>query len=272
MLNRVMLVIGMMALVVSATSAQAMILCTLLVDAETGNTLLEEGDCTSRVTPASTFKVPLAVIGYDTGLLADAHSPIYAHRKGDPDWGGKNWTRDTDPASWMRYSVVWYSQRLTLMLGAQTLARYVELLGFGNADFRGDTGQNNGLERAWLSSSLQISPREQVVFLQGLVNGTLPVSDQAMELTRSLLQSKCVAGWQISGKTGGAYPRNADRSFDYARGLGWFVGWATKGDRTVVFARLTQAEERLSGSPGILARQKFLNKWPELVAKTQTAE
>ncbi|MBP7002051.1 hypothetical protein [Amaricoccus sp.] len=53
--------LALMLLSASVAPAQANTICTLVADAPTGTALLEEGDCGSRVTPASTFKVPLAV-------------------------------------------------------------------------------------------------------------------------------------------------------------------------------------------------------------------
>ncbi|WP_074258254.1 class D beta-lactamase [Vannielia litorea] len=249
-----------------ATSAEAAprILCTLVAEAGSGAVLLEEGDCSTRTTPASTFKLALAVIGYDAGFLTGPQAPVLPFRAGDPDWGGANWTRDTNPADWLRHSVVWYSQRITHALGAEALTRYARALSYGNADFSGDPGFSNGLDRAWIASSLAISPREQVAFLNGLVSGTLPVTAAAMAQTRAITQSHATGGWLVHGKTGTAYPRRADRSFDYARGYGWFVGWAEKDGRTLVFARLTQAQERSEGSPGTLTRSRFLADWPGL--------
>ncbi|MCO6384740.1 class D beta-lactamase [Oceanicola sp. 502str15] len=247
-----------------AAQAAPRTLCTLVAEAGSGTVLREEGDCTARTTPASTFKLALAVIGYDAGFLTGPHAPVLPFQAGDPDWGGANWTRNTDPTDWLRYSVVWYSQRITHALGAEAITRYLRALSYGNADFSGDPGQSNGLERAWIASSLRISPREQIAFLNGLVTGTLPVSPEAMAQTRAITQSHAVGGWALHGKTGTAYPRRADRSFDYARGYGWFVGWAEKEGRTLVFARLTQAQERTQGSPGNLTRDRFLADWPGL--------
>lgn len=249
----------------SALPAAANTICTLLTEARTGAVLLEEGDCGSRVTPASTFKVPLAVMAYDAGILTDAHHPTMAFRAGDPDWGGANWTKDTDPADWMRYSVLWYSQRITHLMGAQALTRYAQSFHYGNADFSGDPGYDNGLERAWIASSLQVSPREQAAFLRALALDALPVRPEAMERAREIVEVRQIGNWVIHGKTGGAYPRRADRSFDYARGWGWYVGWARNGDRTLIFVRLTQAHERSPGSPGLLTRDAFLRQWSDLI-------
>lgn len=248
--------------------AQSRIVCTLLLDAESAAIVMEAGDCASRVTPASTFKIPLAVMAYDANLLQSADLPIMAFRAGDPDWGGANWTRDTNPTDWMRHSVLWYSQRLTQSLGAAALTSYAQRFGYGNADFTGDPGFANGLERAWVASSLRISPREQAAFLRALIRDTLPVDPQAMRHARALVEAHQSGGWTLYGKTGAAYPRRADRSFDYARGWGWYLGWAQDAatDRLLVFVRLTQASARSSTSPGPLTRAAFLNEWPELVA------
>ncbi len=252
-------------LLAAAVPARAETLCTLLADARSGEILFEEGDCSARVTPASTFKLPLAVMGYDAGLLIGADRPVMAYRGGDPDWGGANWTRNTSPADWLRYSVLWYSRRLTHAMGAEALTRYARAFAYGNADFTGDAGYANGLDRAWIASSLQVSPREQLVFLGRLLDDDLPVSPRAMRLTRDIVERRTLGGWTFHGKTGAAYPRRADRSFDYARGWGWYVGWARKGDRTVVFARLTQARSRQEGSPGTLTGDGLLRDWADLV-------
>lgn len=248
-------------------AAAAEVVCTLVADAHTGAIIVEHGDCGSRVTPASTFKIPLAVMAFDAGILTDATAPVMQFRPGDPDWGGANWTRDTDPASWMQFSVLWYSQRIAQAMGAEELTRYARDFGYGTADFSGDPGFDNGLERAWIASSLLISPREQATFLRALVLGDLPVRPDAMRHAREIVERHEVGGWVIQGKTGTAYPRRADRSFDYARGWGWYVGWAQQDDRELVFVRLTQARQRLDGSPGNLTRDAFLQEWSDLVER-----
>jgi beta-lactamase class D len=247
--------------------ATAEVVCTLVADAHSGAILVEDGDCTTRVTPASTFKIALAVMAYDAGILTDATAPVMRFRSGDPAWGGANWTRDTDPASWMRYSVLWYSQRITQAMGAKALTRYAQDFEYGTADFAGDPGFDNGLERAWIVSSLLISPREQTAFLSALVRDALPVRPEAQRHARAIVERHDVGDWVLHGKTGTAYPRRADRSFDYARGWGWYVGWAQRGDSMLVFARLTQARERSDGSPGNLTRDAFLRDWTGLVKR-----
>lgn len=254
-------------LVFTAIPARAATICTLIADAKSREVLLSEGDCESRATPASTFKLALAVMGFDAGVLQSAHAPMLPFREGYPDWIA-TWRQDTDPAMWIRNSTVWYSQRITEALGAETLGTYAKNFGYGNADFAGDPGFDNGLERAWISSSLQVSPLEQAGFLAALVEGQLPVSEAAMTATIAITEpAEPVENWQIRGKTGSAYPRNADRSFDYASGWGWYVGWAEQGGKRLVFAILAQDEERHEVSGGLRARDALLAEWPDIVAR-----
>lgn len=237
-------------------------LCTIIMDASDGRVLLERGDCRTRVTPASTFKIPLAVMGFDSGFLTDAHAPVLSYKVGDPDWGGEAWRQPTDPMRWLKYSVVWYSQRVTHALGEARVTDYARRFGFGNADLSGDPGQGNGLDRAWIASSLKVSPYEQVAFVRRLVAHQLPVSAQAMSKAEEVVEvSPAGDGWQVHGKTGTAYPRDVSGGIDRSRGYGWYVGWATKRERTLAFARLDQDRRADPLPTGLRTRAALLASW-----------
>ena len=242
------------------------LLCTVVSDAA-GKVLLEEGPaCGERVTPASTFKVALAVMGFDAGFLVDRDNPVLPFKEGYPDWIAE-WRKPIGPTDWMRYSVVWYSQQIARKLGADTLEGYAGQFGYGNADFSGDPGKYNGLDRAWIGSSLKISPREQVAFLGRLATGRLPVADGVAAKAVGLLEvHKAGDGTPIRGKTGSAFPRKADGDLDRARGWGWYVGWTEVDGRLLVLAHLRQDRSRVRGPNGIRARDDLLRRWPALLA------
>lgn len=247
--------------------AQARIICTIVADAGSDEVFLEKGDCTTRVTPASTFKVPLAVMGYDSGYLEDAEEPVLPFMKGYPDWGGDAWRQPTSPKRWMELSVVWYSQRIAEFLGYEQLRDYADAFGYGNADMAGDPGKDNGLERAWIASSLKISPREQVEFLKKLVNHELPVAADAMDRAMEIVERRDIEdGWGVQGKTGMAYSRKADGTPEYGRRYGWYVGWARRDERTVVFARLIQDEKKQEPRTSLRARDSILKELPGILA------
>lgn len=269
MKRRIALALGAALL---ALPSQAKDLCTILADVTSGNILTETGDCRARVTPASTFKIALAAIGFDSGFLRDAKSPALPWQPGYPAWGGAQWRRTTDPAHWMKHSVVWYSQEITASLGLDRLARYAAAFDYGNADVSGDPGKNNGLERSWIGSSLKISPLEQTVFLSDLINRRLPIKPSVFEKVEALLEPVPLeGGWIVRGKTGSAFPRRADGTLDRERGYGWFVGWAVRGEETSVFARLAQDERRQSVPGGLRARDAMLKDLPALLAGTPSA-
>ncbi|MCO5400614.1 OXA-22 family class D beta-lactamase [Ralstonia soli] len=250
-------------------------ICTVVADAATGKVVLHEGRCDERVTPASTFKLALAVMGYDHGFLKNPHAPVEHIKRGDPDWGGEAWRQPVDPTLWLQYSVVWYSQRITHAMGAQAFQAYVRKLDYGNMDVSGDPGKNNGLDRSWITSSLKISPQEQVGFLRRLVNRQLPVSAQTYEKVERTVQSWQVpGGWAVQGKTGMAGPApgntSPDGTWDQAHAYGWFVGWAKKGtgadSRTYVFANLIQDDKVEPTSTGVRSRDAMLARLPEVLA------
>lgn len=254
-----------MLIVLAVSGTEAATLCTVIADVSNGQTVLREGNCAERTTPASTFKVPLAVMGFDAGVLTSAEAPVLTWKAGEPDWGGKAWKQPTTPRSWMKHSVIWYSQRIAANLGTRQLTDYGQRFHYGNADFAGDPGKDNGLERAWIASSLKVSPDEQIAFLSALQRGSLPVKPDAMAAAIDLLERFEADGWTISGKTGNAFPRKADGSFDRNRGWGWFVGLAEKDGRKLAFARLTQDDGPVTGSAGLRTRDALLADWPALV-------
>jgi beta-lactamase class D/beta-lactamase class D OXA-42 len=171
------------------------------------------------------------------------------------------WKTATDPAAWIRNSVVWFSQRFTEWLGEARLQHYVEQFHYGNEDISG------GITAAWLSSSLQISPIEQVAFLEKVAGRRLPVSAHAYEMTNRITTVAALAnGWDVHGKTGTGSPRKANGSPDEAHSYGWFAGWAfQEAGRTIVFARLIQDDQQEAVSAGLRAREAFLRELPSLL-------
>jgi beta-lactamase class D len=244
--------------------------CTVMLDAASGKVLAREGRCGERVTPASTFKVALSLMGYDSGILVDAHTPALPFKEGYVDWIA-SWRAPTDPARWMSESVVWYSQQVFARLGRERVQRYVDRFGFGNRDLSDsrhrDELAHSGLSLAWINSSLAISADEQVAFLRRLVKRELGVTPAAYDMTARITRlADTPNGWEVHGKTGSGAPVLADGRSDGAHAYGWFVGWASKGKRTVVFARLYQDARDEGGRAGLRVRDAFLDELPARLA------
>lgn len=240
----------------TTTWAQTNTVCTLVVSADTGKTVLEEGDCGQRYSPASTFKIAISLMGFDSGILESPDKPVLPFKKGYTDFIPE-WRHSQTPTTWMRDSVVWYSQQATLRLGLQKFTGYLKAFDYGNQDASGDPGENNGLTHAWLSSSLQISPREQVGFIGKLVHRELPVSEKAVSNTSIILDQGMKGDWHVFGKTGSGGIRGANGKL--TKPFGWFVGWATRGKETVLFARLIQADDGRALGMGPQARDGLMS-------------
>lgn len=232
--------------------------CTTLVDAASGQRLRHDGQCDHRATPASTFNIVVGLMGYDSGILIDEHAPLMPFKSGYTDSTREEWLIDTDPSTWIKHSTVWFAQQVTTQLGEARFQRYIRSFGYGNADLSGDAGAHNGLTQSWIGSSLQISADEQTDFLRKLVNRQLPISAKAYQMTTRILHPQTLTnGWTIHGKTGTASPVLSNGRDDPERQYGWYVGWATKGARTIVFARMT-LDHRQQDYAGLRARQTFL--------------
>ncbi len=255
-----------LALTLIATQAQARTICTVVADAGSGRILQQQGDCARRVTSASTFKIAISLMGFDAGILKDEHTPTLPYREGYPDWGGAAWRQPTDPERWIRLSVFWFSQQVVTSLGQQRFQQYTSAFHYGNADVSGRPAYANGAGGAWINSSLQISPLEQIAFLEKVVNRQLPVSAHAFDMTERITEVATLPdGWDVHGKAGTGSPGN-DGKYDAAHAYGWFVGWAVKGSRKVVFARLSQDEQAATPNAGIRVREALLKELPALLA------
>lgn len=243
--------------------------CTLVVDADDGAVIARSGpQCEARNSPASTFKVALAVIGFQSGYLKGPHDPVLPYK---PQYKAEReaWRTATDPTRWLAESVVWYSQAMTRTLGMAKFQQGVDALNYGNRDLTGDPGMNNGLTNAWLSSSLQISPVEQAAFLRRMLDHKLPVAPAAVDQAMAIMPTFTTGGWTVRGKTGTGFQPRPGGGVDRDRQFGWFVGWAERGTgrgaRRVVFVRLIKDTAPATENAGFRARDRLLADLPRLV-------
>jgi beta-lactamase class D len=226
---------------------------------ENNQVLISEGDCTTRYSPASTFKIALSLIGFDSGILHDENNPSWPYKEEYSCYF--NFCKsDHVPRTWMRDSCLWYSQILTRELGMEKFKAYIDNFNYGNRDLSGDKGQNNGLTRAWVSSSLEISPDEQTEFLQKIVEQTLPVSKTSYDLTKKIMFiEELPGGWKLYGRTGnGTLLDQNHNKTDLQHG--WFVGYMEKGERRIVFTSHIVDREKQDIFPMFRARNETLVK------------
>lgn len=227
--------------------------CFLLynVRTETFDRVVGEENCRERLVASSTFKVPLAVMAFDAGILK-SEDQILA-------WDGKKdeyrevVNQDHDARSWMNQSIVWFSKRLTSRLGMKKVKAYLKKFEYGNQDMGG------GLTESWLvkagdtGAALKISAYEQAEFMKKLWMDRLPVSQRAMEIAQNLTYLETSPkGYMLHGKTGSNF-YDADRRVR----LGWFVGHLESKQQEYIvvtnFSDLAPSEVKTYG--GAVARE-----------------
>ena len=155
--------------------------CFLLYEVGVGEVRRRPSEiCTTRLLPASTFKIPHALAALDAGVLS---GPDEMMKYDGSALSLAAWRRDHTLASAMRDSVVWYFQRVAERLGAAREGEYLKKFDYGNAD------PTSGLTTFWLGGSLQISPEEQLRFMRRLYADDLPASPAALRTVPSVDRS-----------------------------------------------------------------------------------
>lgn len=189
--------------------------------------------CNERIAPNSTFKVPLSLMAFNEGLINQ--NTVFK-------WNGQtydlpDWNQDQTPSRWIKYSVLWVSQQISPQLGLARIKHYLAGFNYGNQDFTGDPGMNNGLTHAWLSSSLKISAMEQLQFLKAMLSNELPVSKEAIANTKeNMYLDKLEHGAKYYGKTGSGRNGRNERLEDPSKLRdGWFVGFVENGTQQYIF-------------------------------------
>lgn len=208
------------------------------------------------------------MIGYDAEILIDENNPIWEFKEGYTK-GLEAWKDPQTPKGWMKYSCVWYSQVLTQKLGVDKFGEYVKKLSYGNLDISGDIGKNNGLTNCWLSSSLEISPIEQMQFINKPIELKLPVSKKSQELTKKIMfVEELKNGWKLYGKTGSGYLLDRQK---LKIQHGWFIGWIEKNGRVIKFVNHIVENKEIEGYAGPKAKaetkQKLINLIDQIEAK-----
>src|SRR5689334_8468723 len=219
-------------------------------------------DCATRLSPASTYKIPHALIGLETGVITTSTVEKWDGVK-HPEQ--PKWNLDHTVLSAMKPSVLWFFQRMAPKIGASRAHEWLQKFSYGNADTSGEITQY------WINGTLRISPDEQLAFLQKFYAGTLPISktyvDQlkgAMEQAPGTVENargvvKLDAAWpagaSLNSKTGATTIASGES-------VSWLVGRLTVDQRQFVFASAVwRAKDGVDGLDGARAAiAKFVER------------
>jgi bla regulator protein BlaR1 len=188
-----------------------------------GKTVIQYNDALAktRLSPCSTFKIVIGLVGLETGAIKDENTT--------EKWEGEKqsigvWDKDHNLKTAMDESVNWYFQKVSARIGQAEMAKYLKLFHYGNEDI--SSGSN-----CWMGSeySLRISPEEQVDFLERLYAEKLPLSARSQQIIKRILKVDESPVATLYGKTG------TDQK-DGKMVSGWFVGFVESKKGNYVFA------------------------------------
>ncbi len=186
---------------------------------------------TTRISPASTFKIYSALFSLETGIITPEQSQI--------PWNGQNyvydlWNADQTLESAMKNSVTWYFQALDQQTTLSSIKKYVQEIGYGNQLVEDD------ISSYWMNSSLKISPVEQVEMLNKFYYNQFGFSPENIKAVKDSICLYSADQGTLSGKTGTEEVNGHNVN-------GWFIGYIEQDNRTYFFATNIQNEKLASG-------------------------
>jgi beta-lactamase class D len=186
----------------------------------------------SRFPPCSTFKIPNAAIALETGVAPDANFrlPIRpedlaaierTEKSLNADLSG--WKKDQTLASAYQVSALWYFQELARRIGRDHYEEFLAAFRYGNQDASGP------VDRFWLGEPLEITPVEQVEFLERLTLGRLGLKPRTTELMKQIMIADQQPNFTIRAKSGACGDEGKQVSL-------WYVGSVERAGKFSYFA------------------------------------
>lgn len=176
--------------------------------------------CAKGYLPASTFKIPHALIVLEEGHVKDTAELFPWNGR---VWPHKNWNQDQTLVTAMKYSCIWVYIDFAATLGIPVYQKYADAFNYGNKNLTGPA------DRFWLSGEFAITANQQVDFLRRFLSYDLPVSTENINTVKSLIVLDSGEIYKLSGKTGGG--RLLDEKY-----VMWLVGFVENTTGSYIFA------------------------------------
>lgn len=163
---------------------------------------------TSKMIPASTFKIVLSLVGLETGILLNDQFiiPFNGIPSGNPDWD-----KDMSLREAFKSSSEPYFKELARRIGKEKLQKYLDTLNYGTKTL-GDS-----VSECWHDNSLRISADEQVGLMRRLYFNKLPFTERSQRIVRSMMLQQNDSNNKWYYKTG--WGKGADTT------ILWVVGF-----------------------------------------------
>ena len=193
--------------------------------------------------PASTFKIMNSMIALQTSAINHIADTI--------KWDGversfRSWNRDHTMKSAFSVSCVWFYQELARRIGETAMQEWLNKSNYGNKKIE------KAIDRFWLDGNLAISAKEQVAFLEKLIDNRLPFKTDIQESVKKIMITDSTDAYTIHSKTG------------WSNKIGWNVGYIETDKDIWIFAmnidmeKLKDAKKRKLITYDILREQNII--------------
>ncbi|MGL5329617.1 MAG: penicillin-binding transpeptidase domain-containing protein [Peptostreptococcaceae bacterium] len=184
-----------------------------------------------QISPYSTFKIINSLMGLSQGFVTSADSKSGITFK-----------------EAFKESCVWYYEKIMDSLDKEYVQETLTNLRYGNSDISAWNEEEHNT--FWISSSLKISPMEQVKVLETIFEGKSSFEAKDVELVKEFMLVESNENYCVYGKSGSAKDTNA-----------WFTGLIEKdGKRTYFAVRIADESQKLAGSVAKEIALNIINK------------
>jgi beta-lactamase class D len=217
----------------------------------------DAAECGHATSPASTFKIPHALIALDTAVVR-ADDVV---RWDGGDVAHESWRQDHTLATAIQWSVVPYFQRTARLIGRERMRRGLAMLHYADDSFERD------VDAFWLDGDLVVSPQEQFAFLGRLARGTLPLSRahmatvlNAMRMPRNeVLMAGGAHPFALAWPDGTIVRAKTGNTTVAGERVSWLVGALELDGRQHVFVARVRSSGTLPSSAGADLALRELN-------------
>lgn len=169
--------------------------------------------------PYSTFKIMSTVIGLYEGIVTSENSKMAYN--GTLYWN-KDWNKDMTLKESFQTSCVWFYHQMLYQLEPQDIENHLISMNYGNSDITQWNGNGSNpvseLNGFWLNSSLNISARQQIYFMEKIFEGDTIYDENHIALLKNIMETETS---NVFAKTGAGNNQS------------WYVGfWENEVDVT----------------------------------------
>lgn len=205
----------------------------------------DRAECNVKASPASTFKVPHALIALETGVVKDPLAMVA--------WDGSEqpydvWKRDHSLDSSMKWSVLWFYRRTAAAIGRERMLASLKKLGYGSDTYEGEQTS------FWVNGELVVSPAEQLTYLRRMYRYELPAARANVEAVKAAMRMPEGAVTMARGThpfpvAGVVHAKSGNTTVAGER-VSWLVGHLARGGKEYVFVARKRGSASLPGTAG----------------------